>query len=364
MLAYEDLWIKICDDFHDEINPILEQLSSTSKENYWYNSKSIYGKLFILNNVLLSLNRTELNQYKLTRLTATLEAYKSRITKYFDTHIVATCFVYFSPQNINQTQNFLFKKFKEYCHTYSFQSYKSLYIYLVGMELIGFPNDCSFKLTATIKNNKPEIQRRHDPLFEIEKERGKQIGNVTRTRDEQEEIEVSLSRQNPELYDNAEEKVMNEFQGFSELVLNKINSLLNSFDSSIELCQNLIGKNIEVAEPANLSEIQKIYNILRNGYFHEPVERFLAIFQNDYSGEKIVWLKDGAELRFFLDRIVVKITNAKKINQWADKRFTLLDPPSNFIRYIGDVKHKNSLYLRLIDGNEKSNPIYKLSKGF
>lgn len=365
MLSHEDLWIKISDDFHSEINPILEQINSESKQSFWFDKKGILNKFYIIKDVLLALNGTEVNQYHLTRLTAILEAYKNRIELYFENYNIATCFVYFSPQNNYLIENFLFKKFSEYCLAFNFQSFKPPYIYMIGMNLVGFPNDCHHKLTALTKNNKIEIQRRDNPFFEIEKERGKLIGNVNRTRDEQEVIEVSLIKQNPDFYYNAEDKVMNEFKEFSELVFSKINTLLLDFDNSIELCKKLISQRIDSTEPANLPEIQKIYNVLINGYIQEPIERFLAIFQNDYSGEKIVWLKDGAEFKFLLDMVISKIISTNKINQWADKRFILVDTPTNFIAYLGSVKQKNKLYDRLISGTSiRSNPIYKLSKVF
>jgi hypothetical protein len=218
-------------------------------------------------------------------------------------------------------------------------------------------------LEAKLINNEIVIDYQHDP-FPWNIEKGKEIGNPLRTRQEQDEIEVELHKKDHDLLVKGKEISLLKFKEFAEETQLNIIALLKNFDTCISLCKQIVEKKQNDSTPANLPEIERIYLVLKNGYITEPPERFLEIFQNDYSGEKIIWLKDGAELRFFLDRIVVKITNAKKINQWADKRFMLLDPPSNFIRYIGDVKQKNSLYQRLIDGNEKSNPIYKLSKGF
>jgi hypothetical protein len=310
------------------------------------------------------MNGTELNKYKLISLAAILEAYKTRVSSYLETHNIATCFVYFSPEKMSDTDDY-FQMINEYDISFSRLSLLGVStLFQIGMEIVGFSNDCSYKLTAKIMNNEILINTQHDALFPIEIEKGKQIGNTNRTRHEQNEIENHLRQQNPELRKKGENFALENFTDFAKKTHLQIIALLEAFDRCIKLCHAVIQMKQKDSTPANLPEIERIHSVLSNGYIQEPIETFLAIFQNDYSGPKIIWLKDGAELRFFLDRIVVKITNAKNINQWADKRFTLLVPPSNFIRYIGDVKHKNSLYLRLIDGNEKSNPIYKLSKGF
>ena len=65
MLSNEDVLIKISNDFHAEINPILEQINSETKQSVWFERKSISGKFFIIKNLLLSLNCSEVNQYQL-----------------------------------------------------------------------------------------------------------------------------------------------------------------------------------------------------------------------------------------------------------------------------------------------------------
>jgi hypothetical protein len=367
MYQHENLWIKISDDFHAEINPILEQLNPNTVSHYCFKRVGIQGKFLIINNLLLSLNGLDTNHYNLIRLKNILESYKARIENYFNSHAIATGFIFFAPQNILKTHNYLLKKFSEYSLSYSFSEFiaKKFYNYMIGLNIIGFPNDCSFKLSAKIKNDKIEISRSNDPLFEIEKESGKWIGEVTITRDEQEEIEFKLYKKDPELRDDSEELAIEEFKKFANDIQNKIKSLLKNFDRCINLCNTLIDKQQKDTTPANMSEIGKIYSVLKNGYIQEPFEKFAAIFQPGYSGQKIIWLKDGAELRFLMDKIIVKVINTNKINQWANKRFTLLDPPSNFVSYIGTVKHKNLFYKRLSDDRfEKRNPIYKLSKEF
>jgi hypothetical protein len=310
------------------------------------------------------MNGTEFNQYKLTSFAATLEAYKTRVKSYFETHNIATCFVYFSPEKMSDTNDY-FQMINEYDISFSRLSLLGVStLFQIGLEIIGFSNDCSYKLTAKIMNNEILINTQHDPIFPIEIENGKQIGNTNRTRHEQNEIENHLRRQKPELRKKGENFALENFTDFAKKTHLQILALLEAFDRCINLCNSIIEKKQKDSSPANLPEIEKIHKVLINGYIQEPIETFQAIFQNDYSGEKITWFKDGAEFKFFLDRIIVKIISIKNINQWADKRFRLIDPPSNFIAYLGSVKQKNSVYEKLIDDRDRPNPIYKLSREF
>jgi hypothetical protein len=362
MYQHENLWIKISDDFHAEINPILEQLNPNAVDHYCFKRVGIQGKFLIINNLLLSLNGLDTNHYNLIRLKNILESYKTRIENYFNSHAIATGFIFFAPQNILKTQNYLLKKFSEYSLSYSFSEFiaKKFYNYMIGLNIIGFPNDCSFKLSAKIKNDEIEISRSNYPLFEVEKESGKWIGDVTITRDEQEEIEFKLYKKDPELRDDSEELAIEEFKKFANDIQNKIKILLKDFDRCINLCNTLIDKQQKDTTPANLPEIEKIYSVLKNGYIQEPLEKFTAIFQPDYSGQKIVWLKSGPELKYFVDRMNDKLNLTNRINKWTDSRFELKNQPEHLPKYLTRQKTEGTIYQLLLSGNDRKNPLYKL----
>jgi hypothetical protein len=313
-------------------------------------------------NLLLSLNGSEAKHYQLMQLIKILESYKLRLIEYFNSNNIATCFVYNSvPENINKTKHY-FESLSDYSVSYQF-SLEIGYCFMIGLGMIGFPNDCSYKVEAKLINNEIAINEQYDP-FPWNSEKGKQIGNPKRTRPEQNEIEDELHKKEHDLLVKGEKLNFISFKEFAEKIHMKITALLEDFDTCTNLCKSIIEKKQKDSTPANLPEIERIHSVLSNGYIQEPLETFLAIFQNDYSGPKIIWLKDGAEFKFLLDEVISKIIPTNKINQWADKRFILVDPPTNFIAYLGSVKQKNLLYARLIDGYKRSNPIYKLSKVF
>jgi hypothetical protein len=359
MYQHENLWIKISDDFHAEINPILEELNPDAINHYWFKKRSIQGKFFIVDNVLLSLNGTGTNQYLLTKLKHTLEAYKTRIKSYFDTHNIATCFVFFSTESFTAISNY-FDRFSDYRLSYS-KEISIGYIFKIGIDIIGFPNDCSFKLSAKIsKKNEVTITRHNDPLFDIEKEKGKEFGSTERTRQQQEEIENYLNKKQPGLSEKGEKNAMQEFTLFAEKTYSNIISLINNFDRCINLCNNLIDKQQKDTTPANLPEIEKIYFVLKNGYIQEPLEKFTAIFQPEYSGQKIVWLKSGPELKYFVDRMNDKLNLTNRINKWTDSRFELKNQPEHLPKYLTRQKTEGTIYQLLLSGNDRKNPLYKL----
>jgi hypothetical protein len=51
MLSHEDLWIKISNDFHAEINPILEQLDNTSKQSFFGLIRKVFPANFLLSTI-------------------------------------------------------------------------------------------------------------------------------------------------------------------------------------------------------------------------------------------------------------------------------------------------------------------------
>lgn len=357
MYQHENLWIKISDDFHTEINPILEQLSPEVINHYWFKKRSIQGKFFIINNLLLSLNGTGTNQYLLIKLKNTLEAYKTRIKSYFDTNYIATCFVFLSPENITPIRNY-FDRFSEY--QLFFQWGISIgYIFQIGLDIIGFPNDCSFKFTARIsEKNQIDIETRYYPLSDVEKEKGIEFGDSNRTREQQEEIETNLYKQQPGLRMIAEKNAIEDFKNFATKIHQIILTMTEDFDRCINLCNTIIDKIQKDTTPANQPEIEKIYSVLKNGYIQEPFEKFATIFQPEYSGQKIIWLKSGPELKYFVDQLNEKLNLSNTINKWTDIRIELKNV-KNLATYLSKQTTKGE-YQLLSQGLLSKNPIYKL----
>ena len=357
MFTHEDLYIKISNDFHAEINPILEQINSESNQSVWFNRKSISGKFFTIKNILLSLNGSESNYYQLIQLINILELYKIRLNEYFNSHDFATCFVYNSqPEDLIKTKKY-FKSITDYSLNYQF-SLEIGYCFMIGLGMIGFPNDCSYMFDARLINNEIVINEQYDP-FPWNIERGKRIGNPSRTRQEQNEIEYELHHKNHDLLVKGEEINFIKFKEFAEKTHQEIKSLFENFDRCINLCKSIIEKKQKGTTPSNLPEIEKIYSVIINYYIQEPLEKFVSIFSHEYSGEKIVWLKSGPELKYFVDRLNDKLKLSNEINKWTGARFQLTEPVKNLTGYLSKQTSKDE-YQLLIQGNLKKNPIYKL----
>lgn len=358
MYQYENLWIKISDDFHAEINPLLEQLNPDAINHYWFKKKSIQGKFFVVNDLLLSLNGTDVNQYPLIKLKNILEAYKIRIKSYLGTHNIATCFVYINAENMVNTENY-FNQFKDYFNYSYFSMIAINSCFMFPLDFIPFPNDCSYKLIAKILNDNILIEEKYDPLFEIEKQQRELMGNIERTRDEQYQIEINIQKQNPELWKKGEDNALNKFKEFAQKTHEKNIQLVDDFNRCIILCNSLIEKQQKDTTPANLPETEKIYAVLINGYIQEPLEKFQAIFQSNYSGEKLTWLKTGTELKYFVDRLNEKLNLSNEINKWVAERFELLRPVKNMASYLSKQTSKGE-YQLLKQGNKRKDPLYKI----
>jgi hypothetical protein len=357
MYQFEDLFIKISNDFHTEINPILEQINSESKQSVWFERKSISGKFFIVKGLLLSLTASESKQYQLMQLINILEIYKIRLTEYFNSNNIATCFVYNSvPENINKTKHY-FESLLDYSVSYQF-SLEIGYCFMIGLGMIGFPNDCSYKFEAKLINNEIAINEQYDP-FPWNIGKGKIIGSPLKTRQEQIEIENELYKKEHDLLTKGEKLNLQKFTDFAKNTHLKIIALLEDFNTCANLCKSIIEKKQKDSTPANLPEIERIHSVLINGYIMEPFERFLAVFQSGYSDEKLTWLKTGTELKFFIDRLNEKLDLSNEINKWAGQRFELLKPVKNMTGYLSKQTSKDE-YQLLIQGNLRKNPLYKL----
>jgi hypothetical protein len=304
----------------------------------------------------LALNEKEVKQHQLISLKNTLEKYKSILSNYFESNNIATGFVYFAPEN-NKAVSAYFNQ------TDYFTDYFTLlgvcHVYCLNVDMVGFPNDCSFKLGAKSKDGSLLVEAKQDPLFTIEEERGKLIGNPKRSRAEQYRIEEEIRAKNYNLFKKGEAKAKEYFNSFASKIQEENKDLLNDFDHCIELCETLQQAIEKSSFSPNHSDIEKIYTALKDIYFSVPFETFLNIFSPHYNGEKITWLKSGPELKYFIDNLNIKLNLVTEINKWAGERFSLSKPISNMALYLGKQTIKSD-YQLLIHHNLRRNPIFKL----
>lgn len=357
MIQHEDLFMKICDNFHDEINQVLIDIEPTTGAHFWFERKSIEGKFFILKDLLLSLNATDIARYQLINLKNILNKYKPILENWFSSHDIATGFVYFYPEDLRKTENY-FHQFED-CQINWYHEISTGYLYMIGIEIVGFPNDCTFKLIARLKNDKIIIKECLDPLFLIEYERGKLIGNPRRDRQEQEKIEYEIHQKDPLRWKKGKENAKNKFENFAQETKDKIDLLLSDFDRCIELCNSLIESIVNDTEQKNLPELEKIFTILKGTYINETLDRFLSIFNSNYSGEKLIWLKSGPQLKYFVDQLNRKLKLSDEINKWADVRFKMSTRVNRLPGYLGKQTSKGE-YQLLTQGNLKKEPLFKL----
>lgn len=356
MYQYEDVLIKISNDFHNAINPILVELDISVKNDYWFSRESIEGKLFIINELLLTIGELNGNLDQIRNLSALLKEYKRKLELYFDRHDIATGFIFFSPEDVAKIRNF-FSSLEEFTFGYLF-SLSIGYRFFTGMELIGFPSDCSYRLTAKIKDNEIVVDKRYDPVFKIEIDKGIEIGSPTRTRAQQDDIESQLW-DSCEQRLTEEKKIESEFKNFAEQVWSDIKCVMNDFDKCISFCDEHIKSIHSKTINSNMPELEKIHLAL-NGYFFEvPFEYFGAVVAPRFSGTKITWLESGAQLKYFIDNVNRKLNLSSKINQWASERFEMTEPISDMASYLGKQTSKDE-YKLLIQGNLRRNPLFRL----
>jgi len=355
MYLDEDLIIKISETFHNEINPVLTEIDNDVNDSFWFARKSIKGKFFIIKNLLLGLTVNDITQYQIINLLNIIKRNKSILQIYFESYNIATCFFYIWPENTAATTGYFVRlnDFGDYDY-----KLKNGHIHMIGLEVIGFPNDCSFKLTAKFEKDDIIIKKQREPLFPIESEKGKHIGNIKRTRKEQIEVEEILRAKNYDFFEKGENDLLVDFKKFARKILEKRNDLLRNFDECIDLCNLLIDSKLNDITHTNLPEIEKIYTVLKNGYIKEPFEKFLTVFSSDYSGPELIWLKTGTELKYFIDRLNEKLNLSNEINKWTGTRFQLLKPVKNMTSYLS--KQTKGEYQLLIQGNLRKNPLYKL----
>jgi hypothetical protein len=360
MLSHENIFFKIAEDFHSEINSILKYLEPTSNQSYWFDKKHIVGKLDIIEDILLSFNGNQTNSSEITRLKNTLDLYKNRLNCYFERNDLASGYYYYYPKT--ESVNKIIEYFdelekKELSINSLYVNHIGGYLFMFGLKLIAFPTDCDLKFTGKVKDGIISIKEQQDPIFPIEIEEGKKIGNATISREQFNSRE--LPNEDYRLIWESEQKAKDYFKDFTEKIHIKNLNLINKFENCINLCKLIVEKKQNDTTPANLPEIEKTYSVLINGYIQEPLEKFVPIFAPEYSGEKIVWLKTGPELKYFIDRLNEKLDLSNEINKWAGQRFEFLEPVKNMTAYLSKQTSKGD-YQLLNQGNFRKNPLYKL----
>lgn len=359
MYKHEDLFIKICDNFHNEINPSLVQIAPTVANNFWFERKSILGKFFIIKNILLSLNGNDIAQYQIVNLQNILKKYKIILDTYFESHNIATCFVYFAPENLKETEKYLNQFSDIQLNAVHYHSFDYGKIYMLGIDIIGFPNDCEFKLSASIKNGKISIEKNSNPYHPIEKERGKLFSDLQRTIEEQDNAARKKQLINPKLWEKKKNKTITRFEDFTNETHAIIISLLNDFDKCNYLCNSLIESILNSTTPKNLAEYKRIHSVLHGTYIEESLEKFVSIFNSNYSGVKLIWLKSGPELKYFIDQLNIKLSVSDEINKWADARIIMKKPIKDMPSYLSKQTSKTD-YVNLTHAIIKKDLLYKL----
>jgi hypothetical protein len=355
MLYYEDLYIKISDDFNNEIDALLSEIDKSVTQNYWFNKKSIRWKIVVVKDVLLSLNKNEFRLSQILPLLNHIVVYKEKVEKYIDSNDIATCFIYFYPENYDKTHDDLTKLMD-----YSFNFRHGISEgkkYMIGLGIKGFPVDCAIKFTAKKKNGNIIIEIKHHPTTPAELQRGGLIGNLKRSRMDHERMYGNDQRR---LIDENFEDYQKEFLVFANETNSRIINTLENFGQCIDLCNSLI-ESIKInPNLGNLSEIEHIYSILQeNNYINISKEKFISVFNTDFSGEKLTWLKSGPSLKYFLDQINEKFKVSNEINKWAETRFRMEKPINNLSVYLGKQGSTNE-YSLLSHKNLKRDPLYIL----
>ncbi|MGD9928876.1 MAG: hypothetical protein AB7U05_02555 [Mangrovibacterium sp.] len=357
MYRHEELYQKICENFHDELNPLLEQLDETVIKNYWFDRCNIYGKFFLLKDLLVVIKHADAKPHLLVRLRNTLKGYKKTLQFYYDSNPIASGFVYFMPENIQKTEPYFYQF--DYSITDHYSTLEGYSMYCLDFEVVGFPNDCSFKLISKMKDGEIIVYQMDDPIFEIEIERGKLIGNPQITRGEQNRIEQEQRAQNYESYKKKEARVKDYFYKFAFKVKKQKDDLLADIDQCIELCSSLIAAFEENSLSPHLAEIERFFSALNGSYIDIEFQSFADIFSPNYSGSKVPWLKTGPELKYFVDNLNRKLNLSPKINQWTSERFEMPEPISDMASYLGKQTSKDE-YKLLIQGNLRRNQLFLL----
>ncbi|HEY5590084.1 MAG TPA: hypothetical protein VIK55_03605 [Paludibacter sp.] len=320
MKQNEDLFIKISTDFHNEINPILREIDPLIISHYWYSCVNINGKFEILKRLLLSLNRTEASKSILTELKITLEFYNNKLIQYFATEKLATCFIYFAPENITKTK-FYFDELTQ--HTFKFKRASSFgYSFFIGFDIAQFPNDCSFKLSAKLDNGVIDTEYLAHPFFEGETMAGILNNYTSRSRAEQIVIETSIKNKMPTRIQAFKDRISEEFRMFCEethdiniQLLLDIKQAIADVDFLLKRMDQNVGFSFDV------TKIKPIYKVLSNGYINVGFDEFTGIFKPYPPKNKIVWLKSGARLKYLIDQLDIKYHLSPNINIWASERF-------------------------------------------
>lgn len=357
MYKFENLYLKIANDFHIEIDSILELIAPTGKKEYWWRKKNLYGKFFLIEDSLLSFNGTEINITELIKLKDILKLYKSKFKYYFKRNDLATGYYYFTkPKYFNSLiKHFEGLEKQELSIKATYISHLG-YLFMIGLNLISFPVDCDLKITGKIKKGKIIIDTQSDPILPIEIKESEKFANLDITR-EQFNLRY-LTKEDYKIKWENEQKAKDYFKEFAEKIHMENFELINKFEKCIKLCNLLINKQQTDVTHANLKEIEKIYSVLKNGYIQEPFEKFTAIFQPTYSGQKIIWLKSGPELKYFVDRLNEKLNLSNTINKWTDSRFEFKNVTS-LATYLSKQTTKDE-YQLLIQRLLSKNPLYNL----
>lgn len=319
MSQHEDLFIKISTDFHNEINASLKDIDQEIANKEWYCHKNIHGKFFLIKPTLLSLNGKDVSKSKLMILQSTLKFYHSKLVQFFENEQLATGFVYFAPDDIEKTQSY-FDQFQEYTIK-SFWIENQGYRYYIDINIIGFPNDCSYKLLGRIKEGKIIVIKKDHPFTNIEIEKGKLMITTSRSRSQQNKIEDEIAEKNKDSRKKIMTNIAKSFMEFCEETRMMNEKLLLDFEQAIVSIDLILARDQNDGYLLDINKIEAIFKVLSNGYINVGFDEFKSVFKIQTPLFKIVWLKSGPRLKYLIDRLNLKYQISTEINLWAAERY-------------------------------------------
>jgi len=323
MSQHEDLFIKISTDFHNEINALLKEINPLIVNQYHYNQKSIEGKFFLINSILMWMNGSETTISTLTKFRQSLEFYEAKLTNYFEDQQLATCFVYFEPEDLYKTELY-FAQIGEFAQT-SFWSDGLAHGFFLNMDVVGFPNDCSYKLCAKLKNEEIDVKPHAQPYSDIEIEKGKLMKTTTRSISERYEIEMDFREKNLDCVKKINLSIAKSFREFCIETRKSNEKLLQNFKNATKSINTLIQRLSNKAQTIEEAKIEAYFKVLSAEYINVGFETFSSIFKSVPPETKILWLKSGPRLKYFIDAIGIKLGISTGINKWAAERFEMLN---------------------------------------
>lgn len=347
MKQFEELFFKISDDFHNELNPILKALEPDIENHPHYIGKNALYKLYIIKDLLVSFNANDINRSHLDTLQQLLKTYKVKFESYFETYEIATGFVYTTP---SPGRKEYFWNLDKYCFQFSYTS-KSYGSYFLSLDIRGFPSDCMVKLRGVLHQNTIVVKLHRFPDSDQEQIKGERMYQISENQPSQ------LKPQ--DLTKNKENEIIKKFELFCAEVKTKNEEFFSHFEEIDQLFSHLESpKDVTYKWTADLYD-----KLIEFGYINSTLKNFQNIFEPSFNPEKmqkVEWLKSKFLLHFFISELNKKHLKIKGQNKWAEKRFYLKGITENRLANELSKATSNTKYWESIDGLNPDDPLKTL----